>query len=64
MILQILDNANYKAYKYGASYFLELIFLSKEIYNWKYFKTHEKFLSEIRQKHYRKKSFWSLCGII
>ncbi len=22
----ILDNANYKAYKYGASYFLELFF--------------------------------------
>lgn len=63
LLLEILDNANYKAYKYGASYFLELSFLSKEIDNWKDFKNHEEFLLEIRQKHYRKKSFWSLCGI-
>ncbi|NCD04483.1 MAG: hypothetical protein EOL97_00025 [Spirochaetia bacterium] len=64
LLLEILNNANYKAYKYGASYLLELSFLSNNIDDWKDIMNHEEFLTEIRLKHSRKKSFWGLCGLI
>jgi thioredoxin-like negative regulator of GroEL len=59
LLIKILDNAKYKAYEAGAEYLIQLDILSDKVNNWKHFITHEEFLSAIKIKHSRKKSFWN-----
>lgn len=59
LLIEILDDANYKAYEHGIEYLIQLNLLSEKVSDWKYFNTHEEFVNEIKIKHSRKKSFWN-----
>ena len=59
LLLSVLENANTKHYKRGASYLKKLDLLSDDISDWKGLKNHTEFKASVQDKHFRKKSFWA-----
>ncbi|MBN2440691.1 MAG: hypothetical protein JXJ04_05080 [Spirochaetales bacterium] len=59
LLSDILNRAYAKAYKYAASYYRKLINLDKKIETYpEAMENHDVFLEQIREKHFRKHSFW------
>ena len=54
-----LNNAKSKYYYYAAQHLMYLTEISFLIDDWKDVQCHDDYYSELRQKHYRKKAFWS-----
>ena len=59
LMTAILDRGYNKAYSHAARYLRKLDKLALDILDWQAFDSQEEFKEQVRQKHYRKSSFWA-----
>ncbi len=59
LLNSILSRGQTKTYTYGARYLKKLDSISKSISDWRNIVNHTIYMDDLRQKHGRKRSFWS-----
>jgi hypothetical protein len=59
LLESILKKARSKIYHHGVRYLRKLDLLAKTIQDWQEFDNHDQYSKQLREKHFRKKSFWA-----
>jgi len=59
LLQSILTRASSRTYRHGVSYLKKLDSLAPKIRDWRNIQPRAEYLTELRQKHKRKKGFWS-----